>query len=63
MPQYRAYILDLDGHITERVDLICKDGKEAEERAQSLAGCCDVELWQEERHIATFRHREPLVPS
>jgi hypothetical protein len=61
MPQYRAYILDPDGHITERVDLLCKNGKDAEERAQGLAGSCDVELWEENRRLATFRHREPLV--
>ncbi|SDJ58792.1 hypothetical protein SAMN05216338_105547 [Bradyrhizobium sp. Rc2d] len=63
MLQYRAYILDSGGHITARVDLICKDGKDAKQRAWTLAVSDDVELWQEDRHLATFRHREPLVPS
>jgi hypothetical protein len=63
MPQYRAYILDRDGHITERVDLTCKDEENAEERARSLASGHDVELWQEDRRLATFRRREFLVPS
>ncbi|RZN01681.1 hypothetical protein CWO91_33005 [Bradyrhizobium genosp. SA-3] len=63
MLQYRAYILDSGGHITARVDLICKNEKDAEEHAWSLAASDDVELWQEDRQLAIFRHRAPLVPS
>ena len=55
MQEYRAYILGPDGHIQNRVDLICPNEDRAMERAkQLLVDGHDVELWQLDRMIATF---------
>jgi hypothetical protein len=39
-----------------RVNLMCKDEATARERAKALVDEHDVELWQRDRHIATFKH-------
>ena len=57
MLDFRAYILDRDGHIERRVDLICADEEAARERASQLAQASDVELWQRDRRIAVFHVR------
>lgn len=54
MEGYRAYILDPDGHVQDRIDLICEDEAEAIRLAQQLLDGLDVELWQLARKIATF---------
>jgi hypothetical protein len=56
--QYRAYIIGPDGHIQERIDLICADDDAAEARARNLVNGHDVELWQLDRRIAKFKHHE-----
>ncbi|MBR1156232.1 hypothetical protein [Bradyrhizobium sp. JYMT SZCCT0428] len=56
MLNYRAYLLDREGHIKHRVELICEDEDTARERAKLLADGNDVELWLGTRRIATFRH-------
>jgi hypothetical protein len=53
--EYRAYLLDSDGHFYEAVPLICADDAEAIEKAKRLAGRCDVELWQLDRKITTIK--------
>ena len=55
MQDYRAYILGPDGHIQNRVDIVCEDDEAAKERAKQLVDGHDVELWQSARHIATFK--------
>jgi hypothetical protein len=57
MPRHRAYVFDPVGHITERVDLSFRDKADAEKRAWSLARSRNIELWQEDRHLKTFRYR------
>ena len=54
MPDYRAYLLDQDGHIKLRVDLVCEDEATAKERAKQLVEGHPVELWQGDRRIKTF---------
>ena len=56
MNGYRAYIIGPDGHVASRVDLFCKDEAEAKERALGLVDGHDVELWELDRHIVTFRN-------
>jgi hypothetical protein len=56
MKGYRAYIVDPDGHIENRVDLNCEDEEEAIRLAKQLVDEHDVELWQLDRKIQTFRH-------
>jgi hypothetical protein len=40
MEEYKAYLLEPDGRIASRVDLLCKDEKAARERAQQIAQDC-----------------------
>ena len=58
MQEYRAYIIGPDGHIQERIDLLCADDDAAKERAQLLVNGHDVELWQFSRRIAEFKAKE-----
>jgi hypothetical protein len=55
MQEYRAYVIGLDGHIELRVDLVCFDDDAAKERARQLVDDRDVELWQGEHRIETFK--------
>jgi len=54
MADYRAYLVDEDGHFSEAVPLICADDAEAIEKARPLAVNKDVELWQLDRKVAVF---------
>ena len=54
MPEYRAYIIGLDGHFYRVVPLDCADDAEAMERAKQLLDGHDIELWQRDRKIARF---------
>ena len=54
MQEYRAYLLGPDGHIQQRIDLLCADDDAAKEQARQLVNGHDVELWQLGRQIATF---------
>jgi hypothetical protein len=56
MQDYRAYIMGADGHVQNRVDLQCADDAEAIKRAKQLVDGRDIELWQLDRHVQTFRH-------
>lgn len=58
MQGYRAYIGDEDGHVQNRVDLVCQDELEAKRLAKQLVDGHDVELWQLDRKIETFRHAQ-----
>jgi hypothetical protein len=55
MEGYRAYILGADGHVENRVDLMCEDEAEATRLAKQLVDGHDVELWQLARRVETFR--------
>jgi hypothetical protein len=45
MADYRAYLIDSDGHFYDVVPLICADDAEAVQRAKQLVIDRDVELW------------------
>jgi hypothetical protein len=57
MQEYRAYVIGPDGHIQERIDLLCADDDAAKEQARLLVNGHDVELWQLGRQIATFTRK------
>ncbi|WFU44055.1 hypothetical protein QA640_17370 [Bradyrhizobium sp. CB82] len=59
---YRAYVMDPDGHIVGRFDLMCADDATAKLRAELLADHEVIELWQGFRRVARF---EPtlIVPA
>jgi hypothetical protein len=54
MPDYHAYVIGDDGHIKQRIDLICADDDTAKEQAKSLVDGYPIELWQSARKVATF---------
>jgi hypothetical protein len=55
--EYRAFVVGPDGHVVDRHDLVDVDEAEARERARQLADGHDVELWQRDKKLATFRHQ------
>ena len=54
MREYQAYVLGEDGHIEQRIDLVCADDDAARGQAAALVDCHAIELWQLDRKIATF---------
>ena len=57
MADYRAFFVGDDGHFVRSVELVCPDDDTAKEYAKNLVDNHDVELWQGERKIETFKHR------
>ncbi|WP_429024014.1 hypothetical protein [Bradyrhizobium sp. I1.14.4] len=55
MRKYAAYILDRDGHIANRIDLLCFDEAAAKESAKALARDNQIELWDGDRLIGEFK--------
>ena len=56
MQEYRAYVMGPDGHVQSRADIRCDDEAEAIRLAKQLVDGRDIELWQLDRHVETFRH-------
>jgi hypothetical protein len=59
MQGYRAFVIGLDGHVENCVEIMCEDDAEARRLAKKLVDRRDIELWQRARRIETFRY----VPS
>ena len=55
---YRVYLIDSDGHIQQRIDLLCEDDERAKEQAKKLVDGHDVELWQLNRRVCEFKAKE-----
>lgn len=51
MIEYRAYLLDGEGHIFSRIDLECEDDEHALTQARQYVDGCDVEVWQRARRV------------
>jgi hypothetical protein len=58
MQDYRAYIVGADGHIVDRVEFWCSDDDAAKAEAAQLVDGHDVELWQQGRKVADFKHKD-----
>jgi hypothetical protein len=56
MAEYRAYFISADGRFLRAIELVCPDDKTAKEYAMQLVDGHDIELWQQDRMIATFKH-------
>jgi len=56
MQDYRAFVIGVDGHVTNRIDLWCTDEVDAKERAKKDDH--DVELWYRDQRIAIFHHEK-----
>jgi len=48
-------VIGPDGHIQQRIDLLCADDNAAEERTKQLADGHAIDLWHGDRFIATFK--------
>jgi hypothetical protein len=55
MEEYRVYVIGPDGHVIERIGLVCADDDAAKQCAQLLVAGNDIELWQFGRWIAEFK--------
>jgi hypothetical protein len=51
MPEYRAYIIGLDGRFTGFEPLVCADDAEAIEKAKLLVVDRSIELWSGARFV------------
>ena len=54
MPEYRAYLIGLDGHFINVVEFDCRDDISAAAEAQQLVNGHVVELWSLDSRIARF---------
>ena len=54
MNGYCAFVIGEDGHITNRIEIICENDEEAKRCARQLVDGHAIELWQEARMIETF---------
>ena len=54
MTEYRAYVIGPDGHIINRVDVVCTDEIEARRLAKQVVDGHAVELWQSDRFIERY---------
>jgi hypothetical protein len=55
---YHAFVIGPDGHVQMRYDLRCASEEEAKQKAEQLVDGHDIELWQRDKKIATFKHGE-----
>jgi hypothetical protein len=49
--EYRAYLVDHDGHFVSLEPMVCTDDAEAIEKAQRLVDRFAVELWSGEQFV------------
>jgi len=56
MAEYRACIIGTDGRFLRAVELVCPNEDTAKEYARQLVDSHDVELWQGDRKIESFKH-------
>ncbi|MBR0755355.1 hypothetical protein JQ604_24490 [Bradyrhizobium jicamae] len=54
---YYAYVMGHDGHIQNRIAILCDDDEEAKRLAKQLVDGHDVELWQGTRMVATLPNK------
>jgi hypothetical protein len=52
---YRAFHLDLAGHVVSQIDLVCSNDNEATRKAQRLVRSHDVEIWRLDRRVAILK--------
>ena len=57
MHSSRAYLLEADGHIIDRIDLTCGDDESAKARAREFVNDTRWSLWDGARMVATFGPR------
>ena len=55
MAEYRAFIVGIDGRFLRAIEIACPDDESAKQHARKLVDGHDVELWQCDRKITTFK--------
>ncbi|MET4199970.1 MULTISPECIES: hypothetical protein [Bradyrhizobium] len=55
---YHAYLIGSDGHIQQRIDLLCDTDEEAKGQVEQLVDGHDVELWHLNRRVCEFKAKE-----
>jgi hypothetical protein len=58
MPDYRAYIVDSEGHIKSFEVITAPDDEQAVRAAQQYVDGCDVEIWELDRKIAVLTKKD-----
>jgi hypothetical protein len=58
MPDYRAYLIGSDGRFCKSIALDLPDEATAIAAAKQLVDGHDVELWQRDRKIGKFEHKQ-----
>lgn len=56
MPEYRAFLVGRDGHVTGFEEMVCDDDAQAVKNAERLVDGHDVELWNGPRLHRTPAH-------
>jgi len=51
---YYAFVIGDDGHINNRIEVLCDNDEDAIRCAKRLVDGHAIELWQETRRVATF---------
>ncbi len=57
---YRAFLLDDEGHVFSALPLDCQNDEEALAKAKQLLNGRDIEVWELGRMVGTLRHK-PLT--
>jgi hypothetical protein len=58
VPEYRAYIVGVDGHFIGFEPLICRNDGEAVAKAKRLLDGHDIEIWSGERLVIRLKSRD-----
>jgi hypothetical protein len=58
MPDYRAYLIGSDGHFYRSIALDAQDDAAAIAAAKQLVDGHDVEVWQRDRKIGSFKQEK-----
>jgi hypothetical protein len=58
VPEYRAYIVGVDGHFIGFEPLICRNDGEAVAKAKRLLDGQDIEIWSGERLVIRLKSRD-----
>jgi hypothetical protein len=56
--EYRVFVMGPDGHVIDRIDLVCATEEDAIERARQVVDGHAVELWRGSRRIERFEPRQ-----
>jgi hypothetical protein len=61
MPNFRFYLLDLDGRIKGRQDIECEDDLAARRIAMTIDHPYAVEIWQDSRRVGMVATKNAQV--